>query len=258
MAKKGKKRRPGGGRPQPAKRVAPKAAAGPVKPSADGVKPGAQSAKPKSTKAQSAKAQSTKPKSTKAERIEAARRARRRKSLAGRLAVAGIAGVLVAFLAIRALSGSREGDAVRARLTAGSCEYDTKADRTDPAPRNHVPNPTYGVDPPSGGNHTAQAARPATYSEGQVPSDGQVVHAMEHGDVVLWHRPDLSPEDRSALQKVSDTYERDVLLVPRATLGTPVAATAWGRRLLCATVEPAALDLFTRTYRDKGPEKLPE
>ncbi|MDP8975048.1 MAG: DUF3105 domain-containing protein [Actinomycetota bacterium] len=147
---------------------------------------------------------------------------------------------------------------MRARLTAGSCEYDTRADRTDPAPRNHVPTPAYEVDPPAGGNHTAQAARPAVYSEGQVPSDGQVVHAMEHGDVVLWHRPDLSPEDRSALQRVFDTYERDVLMVPRATLGGPVAATAWGQRLLCATVEPEALDLFTRTYRDKGPERLPE
>ncbi len=175
-----------------------------------------------------------------------------------RLAVAGIAGVLVAVVAIRVLSGGGDGDGVRAQLTAGSCTYDTKADRTDPAPRNHVASPTYKFDPPAGGNHAAQAARPATYQEGQVPSDGQVVHAMEHGDVILWHRPDLSAEDRSALEKVSDTYERDVLVVPRATLPSPVAATAWGRRLLCRSVEPAALDLFARTYRDQGPEKFPD
>jgi hypothetical protein len=248
MAKKGKKRGPGGGRPQAGKRVPPKVAPGRVKSPAAGAKGGPQPAKSQATKAQSPKAQ----------RIEAARRARRRKSLAVRLAVAGIAGVLVAFLAIRVLAGRGDADATRAQLTAGSCDYDTRADRTDPAPRNHVASPTYKVDPPAGGNHTPQAARPATYSEGQLPSDGQVVHAMEHGDVILWHRPDLSAEDLSALQKVSDTYERDVLVVPRATLPTPVAATAWGRRLLCGSVEPAALDLFTRSYRDKGPEKLPE
>jgi DNA mismatch repair ATPase MutL len=267
LAKKSKKRRPGGGRPQPARAQSTKPQSTKGQ-SAKGQSTKGQSTKGQSTKGQSTKAQSTKAQSTKAQtpkaqstkgqRIEAARRARRRKSLVGRLAVAGIAGILVAFLAIRALSGSREGDAVRAQLTAGSCEYDTKADATDAAPRNHVATPTYEVDPPAGGNHTPQAARPAAYSEGQVPSDGQVVHAMEHGDVVLWHRPDLSAEDRGALQKVFDTYERDVLVVPRATLATPVAATAWGRRLLCNTVEPAALDLFTRTYRDKGPEKLPE
>ena len=242
MAKKGKKKRPGGGRPQPAKPQSAKAKTSQAPPA----------------RAQATKAQATKGQSAKAQRIEAARRARRRKGLAVRLAVAGVAGLLVAVLAVRTLSSRREGDAIEAQLTAGSCRYDTRADRTDPAPRSHVSSPTYSVDPPAGGNHSPQAARPATYGEGQAPSDGQVVHAMEHGDVVLWHRPDLSPEDRSALQKVSDTYERDVLVVPRPTLTTPVAATAWGRRLICDSVEPAALDLFTRTYRDKGPERLPE
>lgn len=218
MAKKGKKKRPGGGRPQATKRVTSKSAAGPVKSPAAGVKGEARPAKAQATKARPAEARPGKAQSTKAQRLEAARRARRRKSLAVRLAVAGIAGVLVAVVAIRVLSGGGDGDGVRAQLTAGSCTYDTKADRTDPAPRNHVASPTYKFDPPAGGNHAAQAARPATYQEGQVPSDGQVVHAMEHGDVILWHRPDLSAEDRSALEKVSDTYERDVLVVPRATL----------------------------------------
>jgi len=213
----------------------------------------AQPAKPQATKVPSGK-----PQSGKAQRIEAARRARRRKSLAIRLGVAGIAGILVALLVVRALAGRGDEAATRAQLTAGSCDYDTKADRTDPAPRNHVASPTYQVDPPAGGNHTAQAATPATYPEGRIPTDGQVVHAMEHGDVVLWYRPGLSAEDMGTLQKVSDTYEKDVLVVPRATLSTAVAATAWGRRLLCGSVEPDALDLFTRTYRDKGPEKLPE
>ena len=262
MAKKGKKRRPGGGRPQAGKRVTPKAAAGTVKPPTAGGGGAARSAKApptksQSTKAQPTKAQPTKAQPTKAQRIEAARTARRRKSLAARLAVAAIAGILLAVLVIRVLSGRDDGNATRAQLTAGSCEYDSKADRTDPAPRNHVASPTYRVDPPAGGNHLPQAARPADYSEGQVPSDGQIVHALEHGYVVLWERPDLAESDRQALQGVAGRYQKDVLVVPRPSLPTTVAATAWGKRLLCGNVEPDALDLFVRTYRNKGPEKIP-
>lgn len=189
--------------------------------------------------------------------MEAARRARRRKSLMVRLAVAGIAGALVVGVAARVLSNRSEANEIRSKLTAASCKYDTRADPTDPAPANHVPEPTYRVDPPAGGNHTPQAAKATTYREGEVPPDGQLVHAQEHGYVVLWHRPDLSQKDRDALQEVARRYERDVLVVPRPSLTTPVAATAWGRRLLCGNVEPDSLALFTRTYRNQGPEKVP-
>jgi len=268
LAKKGKKRRPSGGRPQAGKRVTPKAAPGTVKPPTAGGGGAARPAKAQptkaqptksqpSTKAQPTKAQPTKAQSTKAQRIEAARTARRRKSLATRLAVAAIAGILLALLVVRVLAGRDDANATRAQLTAGSCKYDTQADRTNPAPRNHVASPTYRVDPPAGGNHLPQAARPADYSEGQVPPDGQIVHALEHGYVILWERPDLAESDRQALQGVAGRYQKDVLVVPRPSLPTKVAATAWGKRLLCGNVEPDALDLFTRTYRNKGPEKIP-
>jgi len=271
MAKKSKKRRPGGGRPQATKRITPKSAPGPATSPAAGAKGSAQPAKAQPPKARSPKAQPakasgtkdrpTKDRPTKAERIEAARRARRRKSLAIRLGVAGIAGaagILVVFLVIRGLAGGeKKKEDIRARLTAGSCAYDTKSDRTDPAPRNHVTTPTYMVDPPAGGNHDDQAAEPAVYGEDQLPPDGQIVHALEHGYVVLWQRPDLSPEDKNAVEDVARRYTRDVLVVPRPTLTTSkVAATAWGKRLLCGNVEADALDLFTRTYRNQGPEKV--
>jgi Protein of unknown function (DUF3105) len=60
------------------------------------------------------------------------------------------------------------------------------------------------------------------------------------------------------LRNVAGRFDDDVLVVPRASMPTPVAATAWHRRLLCPAFEQSAFDLFVRTYRDKGPEKVPE
>jgi Protein of unknown function (DUF3105) len=283
---KGKKKRPGGGRPQGAKQAAKRSAASsrPAKAPAPGPSQSTKAApttdqpdkgqptrgqpgkgppkKPRPAKAQSAKTQSDKARPgrdqpTRAERIEAARRARRRKTLLARLAIGGVVLLLVVGVTLRILAGRKEGNETRQRLTAGSCQFDTNSDRTDPAPRNHVPNPTYRVDPPAGGNHTAQAARAAVYLEGQVPPDGQIVHAMEHGYVILWARPDLPEGERQALRDVAGRHQRDVLVIPRPSLPTKSAATAWGNRLLCGNVEPDALDLFIRTYRNQGPEKVP-
>lgn len=239
MAKKAKKRRRG---PSPQTRKS---------------QPAAKAAGARPAGAKAGTAPPTRAKPTKAERMEAARRARRRKTLIVRAAVAGIAALIVVGVAARVIGGRKESGDIRRQLTAGSCTFDTKADPTDPAPANHVPNPTYRVEPPAGGNHSPQAAPARTYAEDQVPPDGQLVHALEHGYVVLWHRPDLSREDRAALQQVADRHERDVLVVPRPQLPTPVAATAWGNRLLCRAMEPDPLDLFIREYRNKGPERVP-
>ena len=237
--KKSKKRRPAGRRPPAAQRPQP------------GRQPAA--------KQGPARGPSAPRKPTRAERLEAARRARRRKALAVRLGIAAVVAALLGALAVKLVSDRREAAAAESRLTKGSCDVDTRSDPTDRAGANHVPNATYRVDPPAGGNHDPEVAGSDTdlYGEGGVPPDGQLVHALEHGYVIFWHRPDISQGDREAIQEVADRYDRDVLVVPRPSLRPPVAATAWGNRLLCRNVEPDALDLFTRSYRNKGPEKVP-
>ena len=49
----------------------------------------------------------------------------------------------------------------------------------------------------------------------------------------------------------------DVIVVERATLSTPVAATAWGQRLLCGQVEPDVLQRFVTERVGNGPEDVP-
>jgi hypothetical protein len=194
---------------------------------------------------------------TRAERLAAAQRARRRRTLRNRAMVAGAVLVVVGAIVAVVMNNRRSAEATIDRLEAGSCQFDRRSDRDDGPGRNHVPNPTYSVNPPAGGNHDPQAASAGNFTAESTPTDGQIVHAMEHGYVVLWYKPDLAPDAQTRLRDLFGKHSRDVLLVPRPSLPRPVAATAWGRRLLCGDADVAALDLFITSFRNQGPEKVP-
>lgn len=77
-----------------------------------------------------------------------------------------------------------------------------------------------------GGDSLKDAASAGEFSGANVPPDGQVVHALEHGYVALWYRPDTPAETLDTLRGVRNEFDRDVLLLPRANLPVAVAATA--------------------------------
>jgi hypothetical protein len=179
----------------------------------------------------------------------------RRKEAVRRNAVIGVVAVLfVALLGVCLTERTKDKEAqdeLVAQLTSGDCRYDTRTDSGS----DHVPNPPpYKVDPPAGGDHTPQAAAPGVYREGELPPDGPLVHAQEHGYVVIWYRPG-DAEIMSRAEALGEEFSEETLVVPRASLDVPVAATAWHRRLLCSAFEEKALREFIRGYRDKGPEK---
>jgi hypothetical protein len=168
--------------------------------------------------------------------------------------------VLVALVlaAVAAVAGyfwnaQRTDDELRQALTSGTCEVDTDSDSISGGD-GHVTNPVYEVDPPAGGDHLASVARGGVYEGDAVPADGDLVHALEHGYVVAWHRPDLAEEQQALLTQFEQRHDGDVIVVERESLSTPVAATAWGQRLLCGEVEPAALDRFAQEHVGGGPE----
>lgn len=194
-------------------------------------------------------------KPSQAERLEAERRRRRRRRLRRR--AGAIAAVIVAIGGFVVWRVSEQQSARRtiAALTAGSCRYDT---RSDPGQVNeHAATVSFKVDPPSGGVHEPSPARGGTYTEGNQPPDGQVVHALEHGLIAISYRPDLPEVDVEVLEGMAEANEEDVLLLPRSSLPVPVAATAWHRRLLCDELEPASLRRFIRAYVNQGPENVP-
>ncbi|MDQ1438012.1 MAG: hypothetical protein QOK43_1641, partial [Acidimicrobiaceae bacterium] len=122
------------------------------------------------------------------------------------------------------------------------------------SPRN---NPSYSVNPPSGGDHLSFAESPGTYEGQRVPLDGNLVHSLEHGYVIIWFRPDISDADKATLESVRQLYPRDTLVVERRQLDKPVAATAWHQRLLCGRIDKTALANFVRDARNKAPERIP-
>ena len=138
-------------------------------------------------------------------------------------------------------------------MTATGCRYDS---RSDPG-TGDTGNTKFSVDPPSGGPHGASPAASRSYSSGEVPDDGAVVHALEHGRIAIWYRPDLPAPEIERLRSLLEVRDRMVLLVPRPSLSGPVAATAWRRRLLCPQPDVDSLARFVRTYANKGPEKQP-
>lgn len=194
-----------------------------------------------------------KAKPTRTERMEAARKARRRKQLQTRALAVGIPVLVVVIIAAVMINNRRNAQADVDRLTAGSCIFDRKADNTSSTPHKPVPQ-SYSIDPPSGGNHDPSPIPAGDYDDGATPPDNKLVHSLEHGFVILWHRPDITTEEKATLRAIFDDYSDDVIVVPRPSLQQKVAATAWGRRLLCGEIEPARLRDFIELYRNDSPE----
>lgn len=184
-----------------------------------------------------------------------------------------IAAIGAGFLVTR---GSSSNSSVQATATtaavSASCAADDRMDtysadtpsgisHTDApgytGPLRPFDNPTYTMNPPSGGDHLSTPVGAGDFGDGDVPRDGNLVHSLEHGYVILWHRPDVASGQLQGLKSAADHYRRDVLVVSRPSLQQPIAATAWHHRLLCTGLDQGALLAFVARYRNQGPERIP-
>jgi len=145
-----------------------------------------------------------------------------------------------------ALSG-----ALRSSLERDGCSVDS---RFDPGQK-HVPLATYKVDPPSGGDHDPVPSPAGFYDATDVPTDGHLVHSLEHGFVIVWYRPGaVTPATLDALRDLAGQH-RWVLVAPRPSMDSALAATAWHRRLLCPDGADGPVGNFVAAFRNQGPEK---
>lgn len=124
---------------------------------------------------------------------------------------------------------------------------------------NHVPEGTkedYNSNPPTSGPHYANS-QPAGIYDKPVP-DGNLIHSMEHGAVILWYKPDLPASDSAKLKSIfNDASASKKIIVPRDSLDVPVALTSWGRLLKLQTIDENQIKTFMETNEDRGPEKAP-
>ena len=93
------------------------------------------------------------------------------------------------------------------------------------------------------------------YDATDVPTDGQLVHSLEHGFVIVWYRTGaMTPATLDALRDLADQH-RWVLVAPRPSMDSALAATAWHRRLLCPDGADGPVGNFVAAFRNQGPEK---
>lgn len=110
----------------------------------------------------------------------------------------------------------------------------------------------YGDPAPTSGPHDPRAPTCGAYEE-TLPLT-LAVHALEHGAVILWHRPDIEESEVNALQDVMQSYDSHVIVAPNPAIADPVVATAWNRRMRFESAGDPVLAEFVDTYRHRAPE----
>lgn len=198
------------------------------------------------------------------ERAAAERRARIiRYGVGGALAVAAIAGIVVAAVSSGGGKTLPKGSAPKRQLTElGPASAAAKCQVKDfPNFGNqHTTSPvSYKSNPPTSGPHNPVPALDGEYPT--APGVEHTVHSLEHGRIDIQFAPDAPRSAKAALKAVFDEDKAHMLLFPNQTkMPYQVAATAWQHAVLCPRYNarvPDAIRAFRDKYRDQGPEVVP-
>jgi hypothetical protein len=118
----------------------------------------------------------------------------------------------------------------------------------------------YNSSPPTSGPHYEVPAETGFYPADSDIEPERLVHNLEHGQIVVWYRPDV--EDLGFLEKQIETL---VEQEPMATVGAPYAEmdgraniviSAWRHSQACVNASQEVVDDFRREFQGKGPEPL--
>jgi Protein of unknown function (DUF3105) len=117
----------------------------------------------------------------------------------------------------------------------------------------------YNSDPPTSGPHYATPADPGFYTSPLEPE--QLVHNLEHGQIVIWYRPDAPQE---TIDQIEAVIEREPPQQELALLAAPYdgvedssfVLTAWTASQSCASVSQQIVDDFRARFQGRGPEAL--
>ena len=192
------------------------------------------------------------------------------------VAAAGLIGVAVVLAVVLTAGGGGGGGGVAAAMRKAGCTFqETPATRAGLHIGSVTAKVKYDTYPPVSGYHFG---RPAIWGNYNQPVDPRLaVHNEEHGGVIVWYGPKVSPEQR---QKISDFYDEspDAMLVtplenstqgiafpPHRPLGDRIALSAWvtgGKRdknviSVCPRVNLEAFRKFRDAFRGLGSERIP-
>ena len=126
--------------------------------------------------------------------------------------------------------------------------------------RTHFPQGTpihYNTNPPAEGNHYPNPQPAGIYPT--PPPDGNLVHSLEHGAVILWYNPKkLSSKQIDTVKNIFNKAPGDKnIMVARTSMDVPLALTSWGRILKLNSIDEKTIDAFFNANVDQGPEQAP-
>ena len=118
-----------------------------------------------------------------------------------------------------------------------------------------ISHPEYNSNPPSSGSHYASPARGGFYDE-SLP-DERVIHNLEHGDIWIAYRSDISGEAKEIIKSFAGRY---VVVSPRSENDGDISLVAWGRvdtfDLENNVVDEGRIRDFIKRYDNHGPEQV--
>lgn len=120
----------------------------------------------------------------------------------------------------------------------------------------------YSTSPPTSGDHYAQPAQAGFFppSTAEEESEERFVHNLEHGQIVIWYRPDAPSSVIDGIETYIDNTKTPigVLGVPYPTLddSTSLVLTAWGAHQSCADVSSEVINEFRSRFQGRGPEQV--
>ncbi len=161
--------------------------------------------------------------------------------------VLGSAGVLVVVALIGVVVfatnvfGSDKLAGMKTLVKNGTC---VETDFAKSMGRSHTTNPKTKIvytqsDPPTSGKHY-QTPPPLMIYDEPVPQ-WILLHALEHGNVLVQYGDKVSAADKAALRAAVLTHRERTLMAPYPKLGKRVVYTAWQRMLSCQGFQKDAL-----------------
>ncbi|MCX6004110.1 MAG: DUF3105 domain-containing protein [Chloroflexi bacterium] len=116
----------------------------------------------------------------------------------------------------------------------------------------------YKTMPPTSGPHFPDPTAPGFYTTR--PAFGYLVHALEHGSVVIYYDPSkLTKEVEQSLKafvKANDHQEFGVVAVPDPDFKYPFILTAWDKMLELQRYDAKVVRAFLAEYLNHGPESV--
>jgi hypothetical protein len=191
---------------------------------------------------------------------ERRRREQRRAAIRRNLVTGGIATVVVVLVAAAVIAektGSGQ-DLTGVPADEAGCS-DIQSSEVEGA--NHVEDGTnveYETSPPTSGDHYQAPANPGFYPD--PVEDERLVHNFEHGQIVIWYRPNASQETIDQIEEIVDKQQGAqsvaLLAVPYEDIESPYTyvLTAWTKSQSCSQVSEAAINEFRSKFQGKTQE----